>query len=98
MPKWREWALPVGVLLLILYSFDQLWNGERGLVTWRLMHEQVQTLSADNAVLQKDVSHLSAVTERLKVTEDGKMDEDFLDEHIRQVLPLKKPDEMILLP
>lgn len=94
---WRRWVLPVMAALIMAYTFDQLWNGERGLVTWRLMHNQVTELHAKNSQLKADVAMLESNTNRLKGTKEHPMDEDFLDEQIRKVLPLTKKGDMVVV-
>ena len=98
--KWRprlvKLALPAAVLLLLGYTADQLLTGERGIVTWRLMQEQVQSLRDKNSAMQADVVRLENRVDRLKPNEDGRLDEDYVDELIRSDLPVIKNGEEVV--
>ncbi len=98
--KWRprlvKLALPFAVILLLGYTADQLLTGERGIVTWRLMQKQVQELREKNAGMQADVTRLENRVDRLKPNEDGRLDEDYVEELIRSNLPMVKNGEDIV--
>lgn len=97
---WRGWgvrmALPLVVVVVLGYTVDQLLTGERGLVTWRVMKDQVAQLEATNTKLAADVAALDTTIKRIKPDAKGRMDEDFLDELIRRTLPVVKPTEEVV--
>ncbi len=86
---------------MMLYTADQLFNGERGIITWRVMSDQIQNLRAENAQLEADIARLGEHIARLK--EMGRagatmpVDKDFLDELLRRDLGLIKPGEVVIL-
>lgn len=101
--RWRtrlmKALLPVAVALLLLYVSDQLLTGDRGLVTWRLLHQQVDALADENAELQGQVAKLTADVARLKPQGKTPPDPDYVDELIRRSLPLvRKGETVIFLP
>ncbi len=98
--NWRSWgirlALPAFVVCVVAYAANQLFTGDRGLVTWRVMRAQVAQLRSANAQLAADVATLQSTIARLKPNAQGRLDEDYLDELIRRTLPLTKPAELIV--
>lgn len=106
MVRWRgrlvKLLLPLAVALLLAYTADQLLTGERGIVTWRLMHAQIRQLQEDKARLADDVNRLEREVARLKYYKRspndkvGKLDEDYVDERIRRNLPLIKVGERVI--
>jgi cell division protein FtsB len=104
MWRWRprliKVLLPIGLGLLLAYVADQLLTGERGLVTWRLLTTQVAELAAANQALQTEVATLTARVARLKTQGAGPTatppDADYVDELIRQHLPLVAPGEVVI--
>ena len=100
MWRWRarivRFALPMAVLVLLIYTADQLLTGERGIVTWRLMHQQVDILQAENARLRQDIQMVSTQVARLKPDTGNRLDEDYVDESIRRNLPMGKVGEEVI--
>lgn len=95
-PRLIKLALPLAVVLLLGYTADQLLTGERGIVTWRLMQTQVQALRDKNAAMQADVVRLENQVDRLKPNEEGRLDEDYVEELIRKDLPMVKDGEEVV--
>lgn len=89
--------LPIFGILLLLYISDQLLRGERGVVTWRLMQEQVDDLRQVNARMKADMALLNDHVNRLKPNAYGRLDEDYVDELIRRNLPMTKTGEQVIL-
>ena len=93
--------IPSLLALLLLYTADQLLTGERGIVTWRIMQNQIAQLHADNTALQNDINRLEHDIARLKPTPDAKgrlhVDDDFLDELARRDLSLVQPGEAVIV-
>lgn len=106
MVRWRprllKLALPLAVALLLAYTADQLLTGERGIVTWRLMHAQIRQLQNDKSRLADEVNRLEREVSRLKYYKRqagdkvGTMDEDYVDERIRRSLPVVKAGEKVI--
>lgn len=104
--RWKQrmqplW-LPIAMGLLLLYTANQLLNGERGIVTWRVMKTQIASLEDENAQLQHNIDSLTRRINLLKGKGSGeklgKPDADFLDELARSELGLVEPgDEVILV-
>ncbi|NBV54167.1 MAG: septum formation initiator family protein [Proteobacteria bacterium] len=94
----QQWFLPVVVALLLLYTADQLFYGERGIVTWRVMKGQVLELRAENVALKQDIAELEARTLRMKPQGDKAVqDLDFLDELVRRDLGYVRVGEQVIL-
>jgi|GEM_PF-6730971 len=96
-PLW----LPIAMGLLLLYTANQLLNGERGIVTWRVMKTQIANLEQENADLKQDVDGLTRRIGLLKgKTGDGKAGKanaDFMDELVRGELGLVKPGDQVIM-
>lgn len=100
--NWRELVLPGLAALLLIYTADQLFTGERGIVTWRVMHSQIAGLNEDVTRLNDDIAKLNADIDRLKgvVQPDGTRgapDKDFIDELLRRDLGVLKAGESVIL-
>ncbi len=101
-PRWRGWVLPGMVILLMLYTADQLFTGERGMVTWRVMRSQIADLQADIAQIERQNATLNGQIDRLKGVKqpDGSFsppDKDFVDELLRRDLGVLKDGEAVIL-
>src|SRR5262245_31963585 len=97
-PRMYRLILPGLAALLLLYTVEQLINGERGVVTWKHLNLQVQQLSVENRQLEGDIARLEANTARLRPNPQSKhLDEDFVDEEIRRHLPLVRAGEKVML-
>jgi cell division protein FtsB len=99
--SWRRWVGTVFIALMLLYIADQLFYGDRGIVTWKVMRAQIADLKAENQALQADIDRLQTDILRLKgaKTPSGTVpiDTDFLDELLRRDLGLMKPNEVAIL-
>lgn len=80
--------------VLTVYILNQMLSGERNMSTWHELREQVTDLKQENAVLKQQVSALEESVGRL---EPGQLDEDYLEEKMREILPISRPNEEILL-
>ena len=101
MLRWRGRIMrllpPVAVVLLLAYTADQLLTGERGIVTWRLLDEQVEGIRQKNEAVKADLIRLEDRVNRLKPDTNGRLDEDYVDEQIRTTLPMGKEGEDIIM-
>lgn len=106
--RWQQWwprvkplLLPLAAVLMMLYTADQLLTGERGLVTWRVMREQVRELTSDVAQLNADNARLLARIGVLKLPADqGQRPADradLEDELIRRELGFLRAGERVIL-
>ncbi|MBI1308675.1 MAG: hypothetical protein GC129_02305 [Proteobacteria bacterium] len=116
MALWRvqvrvqKWLLPAAVALLLAYTADQLLTGERGIVTWRVMKTQLESLHEQNDKLKADIDRLKREIARLKPKPGadgkaadlkdmnvGKLDKDFVDELVRHDLGYIMPGDQVIL-
>jgi cell division protein FtsB len=100
--NWRELVLPSLAALLLLYTADQLFTGERGIVTWRVMHSQITGLNDDVTRLNAEIERLNGNIDRLKGLPQangsrGAPDKDFIDELLRRDLGVLKTGEAVIL-
>lgn len=98
----RGLTLPALAGLLLIYTADQLFTGERGIVTWRVMHNQIDDLHQNVTELDADIARLESHINRLKGApfENGKRgapDKDFIDELLRRDLGVLKAGEAVIL-
>ena len=101
-PRWKGWVLPGMVAMLMLYTADQLFTGDRGMVTWRIMRAQIADIQGDITQLKTDNARLEGHINRLKGMplangKLGKPDKDFVDELLRRDLGLLKEGELVIL-
>jgi cell division protein FtsB len=93
--------VPAVLGLVLVYTADQLFTGERGIVTWRVMQTQLAQLHGDIDELNADINSLNTRIARLKPTQDGKgrlhVDDDYLDQLAREDLSLIKPGEAVII-
>jgi cell division protein FtsB len=106
--RWQQWwprvqplLLPLAAVLVMLYTADQLLTGERGLVTWRVMREQVQELKTDVAELEAANARLLARIGVLKLPaaqgREAAARQDLEDELIRRELGFVQAGERVIL-
>jgi len=87
--------LPVSGLALIGYFGYHLVEGDRGLLAWRQITQQLSaaqqdlsSVEAERTALERRVSHLRS----------DHVDPDLLDTQIRKTLNLVAPDEIVITP
>lgn len=94
-------VFPTLLGLFLLYTANQLFYGERGIVTWRVMQTQNAQLRTDIEDLKADIARLERDIDHLKPKKDSKgrlyVDDDFLDELARRDLSLLKPGDQVIL-
>lgn len=87
---------PTLAILLLGYSLMHLFSGERGLLTWNRLKQQVNELEAENEVLKREIHRLERQAQRLN---PDNPDLDYVDETLRRQGPwVKKKEEVFLLP
>lgn len=90
----RHVAGPVLAISLFGYFAYHSVQGDRGLIAWLQLGQQVEIAQA---VLEKVSRERSALEHRARLLRPDNLDPDMLDERARQVLSLSHPDEMVIL-
>lgn len=80
-----------GLFMFIL--LEQIFSTDRGFMAWQRLRAEVLGLREKNAALEAEVNKLQANVDRLR---ENSLDEDFVDENIRQTLPVTKHGEQII--
>ena len=86
-------AGPVAGISLFAYFAYHLVEGDRGLIAWRALADQVSAAQAE-----RDAAHAQrlALEERVSLLRPGHLDRDMLDERARAVLNRVGPDERVI--
>lgn len=86
--------VPAFIFLVIFYILYQMLTGDRGLVTWFSLREQVTKMTLENNALKENITRLEKKTSKL-----GKdnPDMDYVDELIRRNLPMGGENETLIL-
>lgn len=90
----RHVAGPVLAISLFGYFAYHSVQGDRGLIAWLQLGQQVEIAQA---VLEKVSRDRSALEHRARLLRPDNLDPDMLDERARQVLSLSHPDELVIL-
>jgi cell division protein FtsB len=90
----KQTLLPAIIALVLFYIFYQMLTGERGIVTWFSLHEQVNKMTLENNALKEKIVRLEKKTSKLNSTT---LDLDYLDEVIRRNMPVAGENEEIIL-
>ena len=90
----RHIAGPVLAISLFGYFAYHSVQGDRGLIAWLQLGQQVEIAQA---VLEKVSRDRSALEHRARLLRPDNLDPDMLDERARQVLSLSHPDELVIL-
>ena len=86
-------ALPVLGACLVLYFAIHIVQGDRGLIALWQLHKQIE--QADLALA--DVKAKRAVLEhRVRLLSAEHLDDDMLDERVRGILNVARPDELVI--
>jgi cell division protein FtsB len=86
-------APAIGFCLVGYFAYHSV-EGERGLVAWIRLNEQIQTARAELAGLQAE---RKALERRVALLRPASLDRDLLDEQARAVLNYARPDEIVIL-
>lgn len=89
----RQVILPVLLAFALVYIYYHMLSGERGLLVWYSLRQQVHDLQQDNTVLAEQVTFLKDKVARFK---EGTADKDFIDQTVRHDLGVARPDEKII--
>jgi cell division protein FtsB len=94
----RRWGRAVvgpacGIALTGYFAYN-LVIGDRGLLAWRGLTEQIQTEDARSAALQGERKALSRKVSDLS---PDHLDPDLLDERVRASLNLVAPNELVIM-
>jgi cell division protein FtsB len=90
----RHIAGPVLAISVFGYFAYHSVQGDRGLLAWVQLGQQVEIAQA---TLEKVSRDRSALEHRARLLRPDNLDPDMLDERARQVLSLTRPDELIIL-
>lgn len=90
----RHVAGPVLAISVFGYFAYHSVQGDRGLIAWLQLGQQVEIAQA---TLEKVSRDRSALEHRARLLRPDNLDPDMLDERARQVLSLTHPDELVIL-
>ena len=90
----RQVTIPVLSLALLGYFAYHLVQGDRGLLAWLRLNQQVRETKTTLAALE---SQRQALDRRVGLMRSEHLDRDMLDERARATLDLVAPDEMVIL-
>jgi cell division protein FtsB len=83
-------AGPVAGISLVVYFSYHLVAGERGLIAWRHLSEEIAVAQAQ---LHEAEAERTALDRRVSLLRPGHLDRDMLDEQARSALNMVAPDE-----
>lgn len=89
----KAFSIPALVLFVLVYTYYQLLTGDRGLLVWYELSQQVNLTKQQNAALAQQKEMLGTKVARLR---PETLDLDFVDELIRRTLPMMRKDEIVL--
>jgi cell division protein FtsB len=90
----RHIAGPVFAIAVFSYFAYHSVQGDRGLIAWLQLTQQVEIAQA---TLEKVSRERSALEHRARLLRPDNLDPDMLDERARQVLSVVRPDEVVIL-
>jgi cell division protein FtsB len=83
----------LGLLVLGYFAYHAL-HGERGVLAWLRLQNEIQKAEA---MLAESSAVRSALERRSRLLRSNSIDPDLLDERVRAVLNVGRPDEIIVL-
>ncbi len=89
----RDMAAPLLATCLVVYIGFHAIQGERGLVTWLQLSQQIEHTQAALALSRGDERKLA---HRVALMRGDGLDPDLLDERARDVLNLAHPDDLVI--
>jgi cell division protein FtsB len=90
----RHIAGPVFAISVFGYFAYHSVQGDRGIIAWLQLEQQVEIAQA---TLEKVSRDRSALEHRARLLRPDNLDPDMLDERTRQVLSVARPDEIVIL-
>jgi cell division protein FtsB len=90
----RHVLLPAFGVSTVLYFAYHGVNGERGLLAWRALEQQVASARAQ---LDRTRGEREALERRVKLLYAENLDPDMLDESARRLLNYGRPGEIVIL-
>jgi cell division protein FtsB len=90
----RHIAGPVFAISVFGYFAYHSVQGDRGIIAWLQLEQQVEIAEA---TLEKVSRDRSALEHRARLLRPDNLDPDMLDERTRQVLSVARPDEIVIL-
>lgn len=89
----RRIAGPVAAVTLVIYFSYHLVEGDRSLMAWRALSEEIALAKAQLAEAQAEQA---ALDHRVSLLRPNHLDRDMLDERARAVLNLAARDERVI--
>ncbi len=89
----RDIAAPLLATCLVVYIGFHAIQGERGLVTWLQLSQQIEQTRTALALSRGDERKLA---HRVALMRGDGLDPDLLDERARDVLNLAHPDDLVI--
>ena len=86
---------PLLSLCLVAYFTFHLVNGERGLIAWIQVRQNVQVAGQ---ILKDLAGQRDEIEHRISLLRNESLDPDLLDEQARFMLNLGRPDETVIFP
>ncbi len=86
---------PLLGLCLVAYFTFHLLNGERGLLAWIQMRQNIEVA---NAIRTDLAAHRHKIEHRVGLMRSENLDPDLLDEQARFLFNLGRPDEVVIFP
>lgn len=88
----KAFSIPALLTFVLVYTYYQMLTGDRGLMTWYELNQQVGELSQENAALTQQRGLMETKVARLR---DDTLDVDFVDELSRRMLPVTRSNEKV---
>jgi cell division protein FtsB len=86
-------ALPVLGACLVFYFAFHIVQGDRGLIALWQLHRQIE--QADLALTDVNVKR-AMLEHRVRLLSAEQLDDDMLDQRVREMLNLARPDELVI--
>ena len=83
----------IGFCVVGYFAYHSI-EGDRGLVAWLRLNEQIKTASQELDGLQAE---RQALERRVALLRPESLDRDLLDEQVRSILNYARPDEAVVL-
>lgn len=90
----RHVLFPAFAVTAVIYFAHHGINGDRGLLAWREIEQEV---AAERATFERVQAERAALERRVKLLYPEGLDPDMLDEQARRLLNYGLPDEVVIL-
>jgi cell division protein FtsB len=93
-PKQRHYLLPIAGLCLIVYFGYHAINGERGLLTYRQLKNDVEIAKIQR---EKTAESKAKIENRVKLLRPESIDPDMLEESARRILNMGHEGDLVII-